>query len=130
MKKICLCLKNKTMRRILVIDDDKISRILIYHFLKSENIDLVLADDGFSGLQLAKELRPDLILCNIVMPGIQGYEVLRELRREATTAQIPFIFITAKSNLNNYYKAGNLGANDYLTKPLDRTQLLQAIANF
>lgn len=118
------------MRRILAIDDDKISRILIYHFLKSENIDLVLADDGFSGLQLAKELRPDLILCNIVMPGIQGYEVLRELRREATTAQIPFIFITAKSNLSNYYKAGNLGANDYLTKPLDRTQLLQAIANF
>jgi CheY-like chemotaxis protein len=118
------------MQRILAIDDDKFSRLIIYYFLKSENVDLVLADDGFSGLQLAKELQPDLILCNIVMPGLHGYEVLRVLRQESTTAKIPFIFITAKSDLNSYYRAGNLGANDYLTKPLDRVQLLQAIANF
>lgn len=61
------------MQSILAIDDDKISRILIYYLLKSENVDLVLADDGFSGLQLAKELQPDLILCNLVMPGFHGY---------------------------------------------------------
>lgn len=118
------------MQSILAIDDDKISRIIIYHFLKSENVNLVLADDGFSGLQLARELRPDLILCNIVMPGLYGYEVLGRLRKEPTTAKIPFIFITAKSDLRSYYHAGALGADDYLIKPINKVQLLQAIANF
>lgn len=119
----------RTMRKlILVIDDDRVTRMLTYHFLKSANFKILLADDGFSGLRLAKELQPDLILCNIIMPGLDGYDVLKEIRKDLTTAKIPFIFITAKTNLSSCYRALQLGASDWLAKPVDKTDLLKAIA--
>jgi len=87
------------------------------------------AQDGCLGFLLAKEFQPDLILCDINMPNLDGYGVLKKLRDDFSIAETPFIFITSETDSNSYYRALQLGANDYLIKPISMSQLLEAIAN-
>ena len=116
------------MIKILVIEDEQSIRENIIELLEAEELVGIAAANGSSGLQLAREKRPDLIICDIMMPDLNGYEVLSSLREDPETATIPFIFLTAKSEKQDARKGMDLGADDYLTKPCKPDELLRAIA--
>jgi diguanylate cyclase (GGDEF)-like protein len=116
------------MKKVLVIEDDNVIRASLIKLLKNEDFDVINAENGQIGLELSKERLPDLIICDVMMPELDGYQVLNELRREPLTATIPFIFLTSKATKADIRKGMNLGADDYLTKPFTKTELLQAIA--
>ncbi|MBD2369213.1 response regulator [Leptolyngbya sp. FACHB-161] len=117
-----------TFMKILVIEDEKDVRLNILEILASGGFDSLNADNGMTGIQLAKERSPDLILCDIKMPDFDGYNVLEALRQDPSTAMIPFIFLTAKADKADMRQGMNLGADDYLTKPFRRVELLETIA--
>jgi signal transduction histidine kinase len=115
------------VKKILAIEDEEAVRANIVRFLKLEDFDAIGADNGVKGLQLAKELIPDLIICDLMMPEMDGYTVLENLRQDRLTATIPVIFLTAKSAKEDFRQGMELGASDYLTKPFTRQELLKAI---
>ncbi len=114
---------------ILIIEDNEILRTIIFEFLELENFNVISAGDGVAGLNLAKELNPDLIICDINMPYLDGYGVLGELRKDLSSAKIPVIFLTSDADSVTRLRALQLGANDYLIKPIRINQLLEAINN-
>jgi two-component system, sensor histidine kinase and response regulator len=114
--------------RVLVIEDDEAMRAVIIDILRDEGYEIGAAADGVNGLTLAAELHPDLVLCDIVMPGLSGYGVLNALRHDPSTAATPVIFLTGMSGPEALRTGMDLGADDYLVKPLDRSALLSAIA--
>lgn len=116
------------MTDILLIEDDSLNRHLFQEFLESKGFGIISAEDGFSGIQQARQHLPDLILCDIIMPDLDGYGVLNQLRQDPTTSMIPLIFLTAKKARVEYRQAMELGADDYLTKPLTPEELLGAIS--
>ena len=115
------------MTKVLVIEDDEVLRESILDILKTRNFDVIGAEDGLRGLQLAQEFVPDLILCDVRMPKLDGYEVLQAIRQDPKTAAIPLIFLTAETIQNVVGKGQNLGANGYLIKPFSTAELLEAI---
>src|SRR5205823_7325021 len=100
----------------------------LVRILEMENFAPLEAADGRAGLALARAQLPDLILCDVMMPELDGYEVLRQLRADAATAAIPFIFLTARGDRSELRAGMNLGADDYLAKPVTVDDLLAAIA--
>ncbi len=117
------------MPKILVIEDEALVRANILEILDSSgDFDALGAENGLVGVRLAQEHRPDLIVCDIMMPELDGYGVLEALRADPATAAIPFIFLTAKADQGDLRFGMNLGADDYLTKPFRRTELLMAIS--
>jgi DNA-binding NtrC family response regulator len=115
------------MNRILVIEDEQEIRCNVLDLLDAEGFEAEGVADGSSGLRAARAHRPDLILCDITMPGMDGYEVLRALRGDRDTAGIPFIFLTARTDRSHLRTGMSGGADDYLTKPFARGELLEAI---
>ncbi len=115
------------MKRILVIEDNTEVRENIAELLELSNYNVIEAKDGKIGVQKALESKPDLILCDVMMPELDGFGVLRILDKKTDTADIPFIFLTAKAEKNDFRKGMNLGADDYITKPFDDVELLDAI---
>lgn len=112
---------------ILVIEDETSIRRLIKEILCLENYQVIEAENGKKGLESAVNESPDLILCDVMMPDMDGYEVLRQLQHHQATRRIPFIFLTAKATKLDTRKGMNLGADDYITKPFEEEDLLQAI---
>lgn len=117
------------MTKILVIEDEELVRENLLDLLEAENFETLSAPNGKKGLDLAIAETPDLILCDMMMPELDGYGVLTALRQEAKTATIPFIFLTAKSAKADFRQGMDMGADDYLTKPFTRAELLSAILN-
>ncbi|MTJ12183.1 EAL domain-containing response regulator [Anabaena sp. UHCC 0187] len=117
------------MPKILVIEDEESVRENLLDLLEAENFETVVAANGRIGLNMAMSEYPDLILCDMMMPELDGYGVLTALRQEPSTATIPFIFLTAKSAKSDFRQGMNMGADDYLTKPFTRSELLSAILN-
>jgi two-component system, sensor histidine kinase and response regulator len=115
------------MKKILVIEDEQSIRLNILKILKFENFESIEAENGEIGVKLAQEQKPDLILCDIMMPVLDGYGVRKALCQDPTTETIPFIFLTAKADRADMRLAMSLGADDYLTKPFSREELLEAI---
>jgi two-component system, sensor histidine kinase and response regulator len=115
------------MARILVIEDEASLRENVLDILRFEDYEAVGAPDGRIGLQLVHEYLPDLILCDVIMPELDGYSVLLELRRQPSTAEIPFIFLTARATKTDLRTGMELGAEDYLTKPFTQGELLAAV---
>lgn len=115
------------MKRILVIEDEASIRNNLLLLLKSEGYDAFGAGDGKSGISAAKKNPPDLVLCDLMMPEIDGYGVLTALREDPETGLMPFIFLTARTDHQDIRKGMNLGADDYLTKPFSRDDLLNAV---
>jgi signal transduction histidine kinase len=115
------------MTKIMVIEDDAVIRGLLVEMLTLENYAVSHTDNGLRGVQLAREVLPDVIICDIMMPGLDGYGVLTELRQHAATAAIPFIFLTAKADKADRREGMGLGADDYLTKPFTSDEVLGAI---
>ena len=118
------------MIKVLVIEDDRLTRDIILNLLLLREISAIAAADGRAGLQLAKEIIPDLILCDVRMPELSGYDVLAALRQDSTTATIPLIFLTAETNRDAIKGGQQLGANGYLNKPFTTAELLSAIAPY
>ncbi len=114
---------------ILVIEDNADVRENISEILELSSYQILAAPDGKEGVKLAKEKKPDLILCDIMMPGLDGYEVLYILSKNYETASIPFIFLTAKAEKEDFRKGMSMGADDYLVKPFEEMDLLNAIEN-
>lgn len=116
------------MTKVLIIEDEDSIRENMAELLEMEDFEVETASNGMRGLEKAKNILPDLILCDVMMPKLDGYEVLTELRKRPETANIPFIFLTAKTERTDLRQGMNLGADDYLTKPCSSQELLEAIA--
>ena len=109
------------------MDDEDGFRQVITKFLLQRGFEVVAASDGKAGVGLAAEMLPDLIVCDLNMPGMTGHEVLAALRRDPKLADIPLIFLTGQTQPRQVRQSMNLGADDYLTKPVDLADLLSAI---
>jgi len=115
------------MNKILVIEDEPEMRRNITTILKLENFQVVAAENGRAGLEAVHRENPDLVLCDVMMPELDGHGVLQALRQDRETAAVPFIFLTAKGEKADLRSGMNLGADDYLTKPVAKADLLGAI---
>ena len=116
------------MKTILVIEDQPQMRRNLQTILEMEGFQVLVADHAPAGLALARDELPDLILCDIMMPELDGFGVLQALRAHRPTATIPFVFLTAKGEKADFRAGMNLGADDYLTKPVAKAELLAALA--
>lgn len=114
--------------KILVIEDDDLIRETLQELLELEGFQVVTAENGLVGVQIAQAEHPDLTICDVMMPELDGYGVLAQLQQHPETAMIPFLFLTAKASLTDMRQGMNLGADDYLTKPFTLAELRQAIA--
>ena len=115
------------MKTILLIEDEPQMRRNILRMLELEGYTVIGAEDGLQGVAAATQERPDLILCDVTMPGLDGYAVLAKLRENPATATIPFIFLTAKGERTDLRTGMNLGADDYLVKPVSIKELMAAM---
>lgn len=115
------------MKKILVIEDEADLRANVARFLKAEGYEVLLAENGATGVDLALRQMPDLIVCDITMPEMDGFGVLFSLRENVTTSKIPFIFLTASTRTYDRQWGVELGANDYITKPFKLQELLEAV---
>ena len=115
------------MTKVLIIEDNNDIRENVVEILALSGYSVFEADNGKKGTELAIANKPDIILCDIMMPGIDGYGVFEMLHSNEETKAIPFIFITAKSERIDIRKGMEMGADDYLTKPFDDTELINAI---
>jgi DNA-binding NarL/FixJ family response regulator len=115
------------MKKILVIEDEPEMRRNLTTILRLEKFHPLSAENGRVGVELAKKEKPDLILCDVMMPELDGYGVIAALHADAETVTIPFIFLTAKGEKPDIRAGMNLGADDYLTKPVAKADLLAAV---
>lgn len=115
------------MPHILLIEDEKALQEEVMDILELEGFEVTTADNGAMGVALAHQNKPDLIICDVMMPAMNGYEVLQEIR--PTMPLVPFIFLTAKSTKTDVRYGMEIGADDYLTKPFTRNDLLSAISS-
>ena len=113
--------------KILVADDEPNWLRVLSLYLRGRQCEVTTALDGHEAIHKIQQDRPDLIIADITMPGMDGYELCRHLRRDAATRTIPFIFLTAKSEKEDFRKGMKLGADDYLVKPFDDLELLDAV---
>lgn len=123
-----LLLHLNCMSTILVIEDEPQVRANIRDILELASYTTLTAGDGVSGAQIAREKVPDLIICDVMMPLLDGYGVISELRRTPETADIPFVFLTAKSDREALRLGMDMGADDYLSKPFSPEELLNTVA--
>ena len=115
------------MPAVLIIEDEAPIRKNLARMLTAEGYRVITAPDGVNGIVIAREQRPDLILCDILMPRMDGYEVLAALRSETETAAIPLIFLTASADKEDRSRGLASGARDYVTKPFKLAELLAVV---
>jgi CheY-like chemotaxis protein len=113
--------------KILVIEDEEEMCENIASILELANYDVTTATSGRAGVEMVQKDQPDLILCDIMMPDLDGYGVLHILSKDPATANIPFIYLTAKSDQKDFRVGMNLGADDYIIKPFDGLELFNVI---
>jgi DNA-binding response OmpR family regulator len=114
-------------KRILIIEDDPSVLRAISYMLGKEGYDVLTALNGLVGLRKAKEENPDLLILDVMLPGIDGFEVCHRLRAESQTAQLPILMLSAKGQEADRSTGLEVGANEYLTKPVERSVLLSKI---
>ena len=115
------------MKKILVIEDNREIRENLAELLRLASYEVYETENGKQGMEMALKTRPDLVLCDIMMPVLDGYGVLLMLQKNPITANIPFIFLTAKSERMEVRKGMEMGADDYIIKPFDGTDVINAI---
>ncbi|PJB77479.1 MAG: hypothetical protein CO090_08695 [Acidobacteria bacterium CG_4_9_14_3_um_filter_49_7] len=115
------------MKKILIVDDDAANRFLMAQILKRGGFESESLDSGVRAVETAREIHPDLILLDIVMPDRDGLSVLRELKGGRETVQIPVIMVTARDDSEMLATTLEAGASDYVRKPLDSVELLARI---
>src|ERR1700712_1967967 len=115
------------MKTILIIEDNAEVRENTAEIIELANYKVITADNGKTGVELALKEKPDLVICDIMMPVLDGYGVYHLMSKHKETATIPFIFLTAKSEKADFRKGMEMGADDYIMKPFDGIELLNAI---
>jgi len=115
------------MKKVLFIEDDITVRENTAELLELAGYKVFTAENGKTGIFKAKKYLPDVIICDIMMPKLNGYGVLQILSKDSATKHIPFIFLSAKTEYSDIRKGMNLGADDYITKPYDESELFSAI---
>ena len=115
------------MAKVLVIEDEAELRANVGRLLKAEGFEVLTAENGAVGVDMAVGQLPELIICDISMPEMDGFGVLFSLRENVTTSHIPFIFLTASTRTYDRTFGVELGANDYITKPFKLEDLLAAV---
>ncbi len=115
--------------KVLIVDDEPIGRQLLEAILYQENFDLYFAEDGNKAYEKALQLKPDLILMDVMMPGMDGFEVCRKLREHEILVNVPIMLITALDDRDSMIKGLDAGADDYISKPFDRIEVLTKIKN-
>ncbi|MEO5917648.1 MAG: response regulator transcription factor [Luteolibacter sp.] len=116
------------MKTILIIEDQPDMRRNVATILKMENYAVLVAENGLEGLAIARDEKPDLILCDVMMPELDGYGVLEGVRADPTIAGTPLVFLTAKGEKTDLRAGMNLGADDYLVKPVSASDLLATVS--
>ncbi len=116
------------MKTILLVEDDNSIRDMVRTFLELNKFSVITASNGKDGLALAKRIMPDLIISDVMMPQMDGFEMKKILGKEEITATIPFIFLTSMAEKEKFRKGMELGADDYLTKPVVMEELKKSIA--
>ena len=117
----------KTQKQVLVIDDTQDIRFIISETLNLFGFHTLTAEDGVTGISMAQENLPDLIICDINMPNLDGYGTLKAMREHEATAGIPFIFLSGATDKSDMRRGMELGADDYLTKPFTHKELMAAV---
>ncbi len=112
---------------VLIVDDTEENLRLLSNHLYNKGINVIIAKDGKTALEIVNTKPPDLILLDIMMPGINGFKVCQELKKNTKTKNIPIIFLTAKTEINDIVKGFTIGAVDYITKPFNSTELLSRV---
>jgi DNA-binding response OmpR family regulator len=115
-------------KKILVVDDSKVASMTTCMILASR-YECVTAEDGAIGVEMASTENPDLILMDVVMPTMDGFEACRKIRIRAETNGIPIIMVTTRGEAINVETGYECGCNDYVTKPIDKVELLEKIEN-
>ncbi|MBS1752285.1 MAG: response regulator [Bacteroidetes bacterium] len=115
------------MKKILLIEDNDDIRSNTAEILELSNYNVIVAENGKTGVQRAIENKPDLIICDIMMPELDGYGVLHAIKKNDDIKNTPFIFLTAKTERSDFRKGMEMGADDYITKPFTGTELLDAV---
>src|ERR1043165_3899039 len=115
------------MKKILLIEDNDDIRNNTAEILELSNYKVITAENGKIGVEKAIEHTPDLIICDIMMPVLDGYGVLHAVHKNENIKNTPFIFLTARTERNDFRRGMELGADDYITKPFDATELLNAV---
>jgi DNA-binding NarL/FixJ family response regulator len=115
------------MKKILVIEDEPEMRRNITALLRYYDYEPIAAENGRKGVELARREKPDLILCDVMLPELDGHGVLQALQNDSAVARTPFIFLTARGEKEDVRSGMNLGADDYLTKPVANADLVRAI---
>ncbi|NCP83681.1 MAG: response regulator transcription factor [Bacteroidetes bacterium] len=114
-------------KTILVVDDERDLLDLIEYNLKKEGYDVLKAEDGLEGIRMAKKYKPDLVLLDIMMPKMNGLEACEQIREDDEIKHTPIIFLTAKNDEKTEVRGLNLGADDFLTKPISTAKLVSRI---
>ena len=114
--------------KVLVIDDSNTIRRSAEIFLKQGGHEVLLAEDGFDALSKVNDYQPDLIFCDILMPRLDGYQTCAIIKRNARFSQVPVVMLSSKDGVFDKARRRMVGAQDYLTKPFTKDQLLQAVA--
>tara|TARA_B100000683_G_scaffold276304_1_gene329798 strand:- start:13316 stop:13990 length:675 start_codon:yes stop_codon:yes gene_type:complete len=115
------------MSKILIIEDEKNIRVTIKEILELNQFTINTAENGLIGVAKALQFKPDLIICDIMMPEMDGFETLKNIRSIKEISSTPFLFLTAKTDKLDFREGMNLGADDFLTKPFNAKELLQVI---
>ena len=113
--------------KVLVIDDSNTIRRSAEIFLKQAGYEVLLAEDGFDALSKVNDHSPDLIFCDILMPRLDGYQTVAVIRRSGKFAHIPMVMLSSKDGVFDKARGRMVGAQDYLTKPFTKDQLLDAV---
>ena len=116
--------------KILVVDDSNTIRRSAEIFLKAGKHEVVLAEDGFDALAKVSDYCPDLIFCDILMPRLDGYQTCAIIKRNARFANVPVVMLSSKDGVFDKARGRMVGAQDYLTKPFSKDQLLKAVEQF
>ena len=120
-------LKSPQKKRILIIEHNPAVREHLKTILELSDYECLVTDNGVSGVQMALKEGIDLILCDVMMPQLDGFGVLNILSKKSATKHIPFIFLTSKSDHEDFRRGMNLGADDYLTEPYQADDLLHVV---
>ena len=115
------------MPRILLVEDNEMNRDMLSRRLVRRGFDVLIAEDGLKGVEVATSERPDLVLMDLSLPGIDGWEATRRLKADPQTAPIPVIALTAHAMSQDRDKAIEIGCDDFDTKPIDLPRLLEKV---
>lgn len=115
------------MPTALVIEDDDAVRTLVQKLLESDGFTVLTAADGLEGLVQLEGLKPDVVLCDVMMPNLDGMEFTRAIKKHSSTRNLPVIFLTAKTDTRTIAEGISAGAKFYLTKPFNHAELLQKV---